>query len=64
MSVSAKDRAAANAERRAEYATIRERLASIATADPAEDITARDRVEAAKLLYQIDTNGAPPVYRW
>lgn len=59
----AKERAEANAARRAEYETIRERLAEIATAPTIADIPAHDRIEAARLLYVIDTNGIPPVYR-
>lgn len=60
----AKDRAAANAARREEYGIIRDRLAGIATAAPAANITARDRIDAARLLYELDTKGTPPAYKW
>jgi len=54
----------ANLKRREEYATIRERLLTIATAPESSDYNEEVRVNAAMLLYEIDRDGAPPAYRW
>ena len=63
MRITVKERAEANAARREEYEKIREVLARVARGEDSE-ATARDKVDAARLLYEIDTNGAPVKYRW
>lgn len=63
MKITAKERAEANAARREEYEKIREVLARVARGeDP--DATTQEKIQAAQLLYEIDTNGAPVKYRW